>query len=161
MPDADHPVTLDDLDHRILAVIQDDASLSNLALAARVHTSPPTCLRRLRRLTALGVIERQVAIVSPRAFGPAVTAIIEVTLEQQSEDHQDAFAERVGVEQAVLQSYRVSPGPDFVLIAQVADMPAYQALARRLFGPSSNVRNLRAFFALRRTKFDTRIARAG
>lgn len=154
-PDA----TLDTLDHRILAVMQDDASLSNLALAARVHTSPPTCLRRVRRLVALGIIERQVAIVAPQAFGPTVTAIIEVTLDQQAEDRQQAFAERVGADRAVLQSYRVSPGPDFVLIAQVADMAAYQALAHRLFGPGSNVRNLRAYFAIRRTKFETRIAR--
>ena len=151
-------LSLDDLDHRLLAVLQDNADLSNLELAARVHTSPPTCLRRVRRLKALGIIERQVAILAPTALGPTLTAIIEVTLDKQAEDHQAAFAARVAAEAAILQSYRVSPGPDFVLLAQVADMDHYQRLAQRQFGPGSNVRNVRTYFAVARTKFETRIA---
>ena len=58
------PVPLDDLDRRLLALLQVDAGLSNLALAARAHTSPPTCLRRVRRLKDLGVIEREVAVAA-------------------------------------------------------------------------------------------------
>ena len=152
------PVELDDLDLRLLAVLQEEADLSNLELAARVHTSPPTCLRRVRRLKALGVIERQVAIVSPSALGPRLTAIVEVTLDNQAEDRQADFAGRAAAEPAVLQSYRVSPGPDFVLLAQVVDMDQYQQLAQRLFGPGSNVRNVRTYFVMARTKFETRIA---
>jgi len=150
---------LDDLDRRILDVLQEDASVSNVELADRVHSSPPTCLRRVARLKASGVIERQVAIVSPQALGPTLTAIVEVTLEHQGEDRQQAFATRAGVESAVLQCYRVSPGPDFVLVVQVADMPGYHAFAQRMFGAGTNVRNVRTYFCLARIKFDTRIAR--
>ena len=151
------PALLDELDHRLLAVLQVDASLSNLELAARVHTSPPTCLRRVRRLKALGIIERQVAIVAPAALGPSLTAIIEVTLDQQAEASQAAFSERVAADAAVLQCYRVSPGPDFVLIARIADMAHYQGLAQRLFGPGSNVRNVRTYFVLEQLKFETAV----
>jgi hypothetical protein len=56
---------LDDLDRRILEQLQQDASLTNHALAERVHASPPTCLRRVKRLNALGVIAKQVAILDP------------------------------------------------------------------------------------------------
>ena len=59
---------------------------------------------------------------------------------------------------AVQQCYRVSPGPDFVLVVQVADMPAYQALVQRLFTQDANVRNVKAFFSVHRAKFETRIA---
>lgn len=157
-PDAPPPsAPLDELDRRLLAILQVDASLSNLELAARALTSPPTCLRRVRRLKELGVIEREVALVAPTALGPALNAIVEITLDNQAEERQTVFAARVDSDPAVLQSYRVSPGPDFVLIAQVADMADYQTLAQRLFGPGSNVRNVRTYFVVARTKFDTRI----
>ena len=60
-------------------------------------------------------------------------------------------------EAAVQQCWRVSPGPDFVLVVQLRDMPAYQALAQRLFTQDANVRNVRAFFATRRAKFQTNL----
>lgn len=151
------PLPLDDLDRRILAVLQLDASLTQAALAARVHASPATCLRRVRRLVDAGVIERQVAIVSPRALGGVLTAILEVSLERQAAELLDAFEVRVAAEPAVQQCYRVSPGPDFVLIVQVRDMPAYQALAARLLTGDAQVRNVRTFFAIRRAKFDTQL----
>ncbi len=148
---------LDDLDRRILAALQVDASLTNLALAERVHASPPTCLRRVRRLVDSGVIVRQVALVDPVAAGSMLTAVVEVGLDHQGADRLDAFERRAVAEAAVLQCYRVSPGPDFVLIAQVRDMPAYHALAQRLFAADANVRTVRAFFATHRAKFETAI----
>ncbi|MDR6413192.1 hypothetical protein J2797_005643 [Paraburkholderia terricola] len=50
--------------------------------------------------------------------------------------------------------YRVSPGPDFVVVAEVLDMPEYDELARRLFRSSANIRNVRTFFSTRRAKFE-------
>lgn len=147
---------LDDLDLRILNVLQSDASLTNQALAERVHASPPTCLRRVRRLTAAGVIEKHVAILNTEALGTGLTAICEITLDIQTADHYAAFEALVIQEDAILQCYRVSPGPDFVVVAQVADMPAYHALAHRVFTSQRNVRNVRTFFATHRAKFDTR-----
>ena len=149
---------LDELDRRILVELQQDASLTNQALAARVHVSPPTCLRRVRRLIRAGVIEKQVAIVNPAAVGLGLTAIIEVTLDQQSADACRRFEEAMQREPAILQCYRVSSGPDFVLVAQVADMAAYHALAHRSFAAEANVRNVRSYFSIHRAKFDTRLA---
>lgn len=148
-------VLLDELDHRILDVLQHDASLTNEALAKRVHTSPPTCLRRVRRLYDEGVIEKQVAILNPAVLGNTLTAICEITLDVQADEHMRAFEARAGKEPAIVQCYRVSPGPDFVLIAQVPDMPAYRDLAHRVFTSSANVRNVRTFFAVNRSKFET------
>lgn len=149
--------TLDDLDRRILSQLQQDASLTNQALAERVHASPPTCLRRVRRLTQLGVIAKQVAILDPSKLGSTLTAIIEVTLDIQSAEHLQAFEDTALRETAILQCYRVSTGPDFVLIAHVLDMPAYHALVHRALTAAANVRNVRTFFSVHRSKFDTRI----
>ena len=152
------PEILDDLDRRILNVLQVDASHTNAELAELVHVSAPTCLRRVKQLTERGVIERQVAIVTPEKVGARLTAIVEITLDVQAADRMAEFESVVAGEGAVLQCYRVAPGPDFVLVVQVADMPAYHALAHRLFTTHSNVRNVKAYFSTFRSKFETRIA---
>jgi Lrp/AsnC family leucine-responsive transcriptional regulator len=149
---------LDDLDRRILNALQDDASQTNNELAEQVHASPPTCLRRVKRLTDTGVIERRVVIVAPDKVGTTLTAIVEITLDVQTGERQTEFEALMADESAVLQCYRVSPGPDFVLILQVADMPAYHAFAHRMFSAHANVRNVRSFFSTHRSKFETRIA---
>jgi len=151
-------ILLDDLDRRILAVLQEDASISNIELAVLVHASAPTCLRRVKRLTETGVIERQVVLVALHKVGPALTAVVEITLDHQATEKLVEFETLVANDAAVLQCYRVSPGPDFVLIVQVSDMPAYHALAHRLFATHANVRNVRSFFSIHRSKFETRIA---
>ena len=146
---------IDELDRRILAILQVDASINNQDLAERVHASAPTCLRRVKRLREIGVIERQVTLLSPAALGPSLSAIVEISLDIQSAERLDAFEARVAGEAAVMQCYRVSPGPDFVLVVMVADMAAYHALVHRLFNAAANVRNVRAFFSVQRTKFET------
>ncbi len=150
-------MVLDDLDKRILRQLQQDASLTNHALAAQVHASPPTCLRRVNRLFREGVIARQVAILAPEKIGPSLTAFVEITLDHQATEKQLEFEKLVAQEGAVQQCYRVSPGPDFVLVIQVADMPAYHALAHRLFATHANVRNVRSFFSILRSKFETQL----
>ena len=149
---------IDPMDARILDLLQTDASLTNQALAARAHVSPATCLRRVKRLADAGIIERTVAIHSPERLGHGLTAIVEVTLDRQSAEALEAFEARAVAEDAVRQCHRVSPGPDFVLTIQLADMAAYHALVERLFTQDANVRNVKAFFSVRRAKFETRIA---
>ncbi|MFS2005692.1 Lrp/AsnC family transcriptional regulator [Duganella sp. CT11-25] len=149
---------MDEIDRRILNALQVDSSQTNSELAAAVHVSPPTCLRRVKHLTETGVIQRQVAIVAPEKVGPSLTAIVEISLDVQAAERMAEFEAHVASEDAVLQCYRVAPGPDFVLIVQVADMPAYHALAHRLFATQANVRNVKAYFSTFRSKFETRIA---
>jgi Lrp/AsnC family leucine-responsive transcriptional regulator len=149
---------LDDVDRRILNVMQSNSALTNAELAEQVHVSPPTCLRRVKQLTDEGVIARQVAIVTPEKVGARLTAIVEITLDVQAADRMAEFEQHLAGEAAVLQCYRVSPGPDFVLVVQVTDMPAYHALAHKLFATHTNVRNVKTYFSTFRSKFETRIA---
>lgn len=148
---------LDEVDHRLLALLQGDASRSNQALAEAARVSPATALRRVRRLLEAGVIERQVAIVSPAAFAGGLSAIVEVTLDHQAAERLDAFEARARAEAAVQQCYRVAPGPDFVLVIWVRDMSHYNALVQRLFSEDGNVRNVKTYFATRRAKFEPRV----
>jgi DNA-binding Lrp family transcriptional regulator len=148
---------LDALDLRLLAGLQEDASRSNQALAEAAGVSPATALRRVRRLEEAGVIERTVAIVSPQAVGAGLSALVEVTLDRQGAEHLDAFEARAVAEPAVQQCWRVSPGPDFVLVVHARDMAGYHSLAQRLFTQDANVRNVKTYFAIKRAKFGTAV----
>lgn len=147
---------LDAIDRRLLERLQRDASLTNEALAKAIHVSPATCLRRVKRLVDAGVIQRRVTLLDGSRLGPSLSAIVEITLDRQDADALAAFEARAVAEDAVLQCHRVSPGPDFVLVTQVADMPAHHALVQRLFTADANVRNVKTFFSVHRAKFETR-----
>ena len=155
---SEYSISIDETDSRLLDLLQEDAGLSNQALAARAHVSPATALRRVKRLVDAGLIERRVALLSPDKLGAGLTAIVEVTLDRQGAEHLDAFEAHVLPEPAVQQCWRVSPGPDFVLVLHARDMPAYQALVQRLFTQQANVRNVKSFFSLKRSKFEPRLA---
>lgn len=154
-------IQLDQIDLELLNALQHDASLSNVALAERVHVSPPTCLRRIKRLAEGGWIERQVAILSRDKLGYGLQVLVEVTLDRQDTQQLDAFEARAVADDAVQQCWRVSPGPDFVLVIHAPDMNAYLAVTQRLFTQDANVRNVKAFFATKRAKFGTQIALPG
>jgi DNA-binding Lrp family transcriptional regulator len=153
--------SLDTVDLQLLAILQADASISNIALADKLRISAPTCLRRTKRLQQEGWIEKQVAILSSDklglAMGHSVTALIEVSLDKQGEELLQAFETRAVQETAVQQCWRVSPGPDFMLVVQVPDMPSYLAFTQRLLTQDANVRNVKAFFSVKRAKFGTQI----
>jgi DNA-binding Lrp family transcriptional regulator len=161
MQDELEQITLDALDFALLNALQDDASTSNQALAERVHVSAPTCLRRVKRLRDAGLIARQIAVLDAdriaRHIGHGLTAIVEITLDRQDQQAVEAFEQRVAPDRAVQQCYRVSPGPDFILVVHGADMPAYLALAQRLFTSDANVRNVKVFFSIKRAKFEPRL----
>jgi DNA-binding Lrp family transcriptional regulator len=120
--------------------------------------SAATCLRRVKRLVDAGIVARRVALLAPEKLGQGLTAVVEVTLDRQSADALAAFEGRAVAEAAVQQCHRVSPGPDFILLIQLADMAAYHALVQRLFTADANVRNVKTFFSIHRAKFETRIA---
>lgn len=155
--DINHQLDASDL--RLLDLLQHDATLSNQALADAAHVSPATCHRRVKRLREEGWIEAQVAIVSAdkvrQALGAGLQALIEVSLEVQTEEAMARFEHQAVQDAEVQQCWRVSPGPDFMLVVAVHDMAGYQALALRLFTVGLGVRNVRTFFAVKRAKFGT------
>lgn len=154
-------IDIDAIDIKLLECLQSDSSLSNQALAERVHVSAPTCLRRVKRLRDGGFIEREIAVLNvdklAGLMGHGLSALVEISLDRQGAEWLDAFEARVVLDAAVQQCYRVSPGPDFILQVHVANMPGYLALAQRLFTSEANVRNVRTFFSTKRAKFEPKV----
>ena len=150
-------IEIDATDRRLLDLLQTDCSLTNDALAQQASISAATCLRRVRRLVQAGVIERRIAIVSPDALAQGLTAALEVSLVQQSAEALAQFETHAAAAAEVQQCYRVSSGIDFVLIVYVRDMPEYHAFVHRTLTAAANVRNVRSFFSVKRSKFAPRV----
>ena len=154
-------IDIDSIDLELLDSLQSDSSMSNQAVAAEIKISPATCLRRIKRLRDAGLIEREIALLSPdklsATLGYGITALVEISLDRQGNEQLEAFEARVNADDSVQQCYRVSPGPDFMLVVHVADMPDYLALAQRLFTEDANVRNVKAFFSVKRSKFKPKV----
>ena len=157
----ENSIELDAVDLQILRQLQSDASLSNQAMALVLHLTPPTCLRRVKRLHQLGLVEKQVAILNSEKLnqftGHGLQVIVEVSLDRQDSGSLLQFEQKAVAEAGVQQCWRVSPGPDFILIIATTDMPAYLGLSQKLFTQDANVRNVKAFFSIKRAKFTTAI----
>src|SRR5690348_16843157 len=95
---------LDAIDLALLDQLQTDASLTNQELAHKVHVSPPTCLRRVKRLRDTGLIASEVALLDADrvalVMGHGLQAIVEITLERQGQEQQEAFEARVEIGRA-------------------------------------------------------------
>ena len=87
--------------------------------------------------------------------------ITEITLDHQGAEHVAAFEARAVAQAAVQQCYRVSPGPDLVLVLWLPDMAAYHALVQHLFTQDANVRNVKSYFATHRAKFEPAVQLVG
>jgi DNA-binding Lrp family transcriptional regulator len=148
--------SIDVIDLKLLDLLQQDAATTNQDLAEAVNVSTATALRRVRRLHDSGVIERSIALLSPAAVG-GLQALAEVQLDRQGVEHLDEFEALAVADGAVQQCWRVSPGPDFVLVLWLADMADYNVVATRLFTQHANVRNVKTYFATKRAKFDLRV----
>lgn len=150
-------IELDKIDRRILQILQRNNQLTNIELAEKAFVSPPTCLRRVRRLREEKVIVADVSLLDPFLVEKSLFVFIEVSLERQSEQLQREFEKKVDKLNEVMQCYMVSGDTDFILIVQVSDMKNYHQFVRRALTNDSNIRNFRSMFAMNRSKFRTDI----
>ncbi len=148
---------MDRIDRKLLALLQKDAARTNAELAAEVGLSPSSCLRRIRRLNATGVIDRVVALLNPAKAGRSVKAIITVELERHGEQHVRRFLDLVAREPTVTQAYSVSGAMDALLMLRLKDMEELDALTERLFREESNVARYYTTFVIRTGKETTEI----
>jgi Lrp/AsnC family leucine-responsive transcriptional regulator len=148
---------LDQIDRRLLRILQRDNQLTNLQLAEQAHLSPPTCLRRVRRLRQEKIIVQDVCLLDPRRVGRNLFVFIEVMLERQDEAAQSAFEAKMKATDEVMQCYMVSGHAGFMIVVQVADMDSFHEFIREVLTDDPHIRNFKSLFAMNRTKFQTEI----
>ena len=146
---------LDALDIRILTELQEDASLTNSALAERVGLSPSPCLARVRALDASGVIARRVTLLDPAKLGPSLSVFIQVTLDKQTEDHLAVFEAAVTRFPEVMECYLMTGDADYLLRVVAPDLDALQLFIVGRLTKTRGVANIRSSFALKQVKYKT------
>jgi len=155
LKDKKYHSSLDSLDRAILRWLQMDSSITHAKLAENVGASIATCQRRVMRLKDSGVIRKEVALLDGKLIGRPISAICEVTLVNQAYEVLEAFEHVMQDAEQVQQCYRVSAGPDFIVILTLADMDAYQAFAASYLTSQQGIRNVRTFFVNHVSKFET------
>ena len=143
---------IDDIDRKLLDLLQQDARLSAEALGERAGISRSAAQRRVQRLREERVIEREIAVVSPKAAGQQMTVIVEVELEQKRIDLQDEFRRSMAALAEVQQCYYVTGHTDFIAIVLVEDMERYQEFTRQVFAENPNIRRFHTNVVVDRVK---------
>jgi Lrp/AsnC family transcriptional regulator len=145
---------MDLIDRKIIALLQEDSTLSIAEISSRVNLSPTPCWKRLQKLEANGVIARRVALLDPDAIGLGLTVFVSIESGDHSQDWLDAFVSRVSAMPEVMELYRMAGEVDYLLRVVVADMPAYDAFYKRLTA-TMPLRNVTSRFAMERIKSTT------
>ncbi|THF52004.1 Lrp/AsnC family transcriptional regulator [Allorhizobium terrae] len=148
---------MDRIDRKILALLQRDASRTNVEIAEEVGLSPSSCLRRTQRLHKSGIIEKIVAILNPTKSGRVIKALVTVELKLHGEQHMRRFLDIVVHEEAVSQAYAVTGETDVVLMLRLRDMEEFDALCDRLFRDEINVARFVTMMVIKTAKEETAI----
>ena len=143
---------MDDRDLEILALVQTDARLTAEALGLEIGLSTPAVQKRLKKLREAGVIEKEIAVLSPAKLGRELTVIVEVMLERESRMHLDAFKRKMRDAPMVQQCYYTTGEADFIVIVVVKDIKEYEAFTEEYFFDESNVSRFKSSIVMDRVK---------
>lgn len=151
MPNND----IDKIDRQILAELQLDARIANVALAERVGLSPSPCLRRVKRLEAAGIIRRYSAVVDPARVGLGLSCFISVTLERTVEQALEEFEAAIAERPEILECWPITGEADFLLKVITADLGAYERLMRDYLLRIPGISSTKTSFLLTPVKNET------
>ena len=146
---------LDAVDLRILRELQTDASLSNVALAKRVHLSASACLARVKALESSGLIRQYVALLDPQRLGLTLNVFISISLKQQTRAALDAFEAKVSAREEVMECYLMSGEADYLIRVAMTDIAALERFIIEQLSPMNEVEKIRSSFALKQVRYKT------
>ena len=152
-----HGLRMDDLDRRIISFLQQNNRLSFADLADRVGSSAASCMRRVNRLRAEGVILADVSLIDPKAVGKSLTVVVNVELDRERLDLVDDFKRAMRTAKEVSQCYMVTGDADFVLVVMVEDVSAFDVFVKTKLYTNPNVRKFKSMIALESVKFEPRV----
>lgn len=145
---------MDRTDLKILAILQEDASIPVAEIAKRVNLSQTPCWRRIQKLEAAGVITGRVALLDPEAIGAGITVFVEVETGDHSAEWLARFADEVQAMPEVMEVYRMAGDVDYLLRIAVGSMTAFDIFYKRLIG-AVPLKNVTSRFAMERVKSTT------
>jgi Lrp/AsnC family transcriptional regulator len=145
---------MDATDIRILTLLQEDATLTVNAVAARVHLSVTPCWRRIQKLERAGIIRRRVTLLDAERLGVGVTVFVRIKTSQHNIEWYRRFAKAVAGIPEIVEFYRMSGDIDYLLRIVVPDIAGYDAVYKRLIS-AIELDDVSSSFALEQIKFTT------
>lgn len=152
---TDSLASLDSIDQKILAILQEDAAISNVELARKVGLSPSPCLRRVQLLDEAGVLRRRVTLLDPTAVGLGVSVFVQVTLENQAEAALGTFERNILDRPEVMECYLMTGDADYLLRVVVPDIASFERFILERLTRIKGVARVRSSFALKQVKYTT------
>ncbi|MGB1207943.1 MAG: Lrp/AsnC family transcriptional regulator [Paracoccaceae bacterium] len=139
---------IDNIDRRILRVLEDDGRISNLALSDRVGLSPSACLRRVSGLERRGVIAGYRAVLSPEARGVGFVAYVTVGLSQHTKRAQEAFEQAISRSPEVRECHNITGAWEYLLRVEAADLAAYKVFHTDVLGVLPQVNAITSYVVM-------------
>ncbi|QAZ39347.1 AsnC family transcriptional regulator [Methylibium sp. Pch-M] len=146
---APPPVPLDRTDKAILRALQRDASVSNVALAAKVNLSAPACLRRVERLKQAGLIKGIVALLNPAALDAGMLVMIGVVLDRSTPDSFADFEKAAARVSGCMECHVVTGEFDYFMLVRTRDNDSFNRLHAEQLLHLPGVRQIRSFMVLK------------
>lgn len=147
----------DNIDKKIIAILQNDNSMKNQILASRIALSPSACLRRVRCLEVQGVFQKHVAIIDLEQLGYQIVSLVSIILENRHPNTRQDFESKILRLSEVKECYFMSDTVDYILIINVKNMMEYDALMRGYFATDSRIKTFKSYISLKRVQYDTSI----
>jgi Lrp/AsnC family transcriptional regulator len=145
---------MDSTDRKILAILQEDASLSVADIAQKVNLSQTPCWRRIQKLSESGVITKRVALLDPEAIGLGLTVFVEIETGDHSKEWLARFSTAISGMPEVMEVYRMAGDVDYMLRITVPNMTAVDSFYQRLI-EMVPLKNVTSRFAMERVKYTT------
>ena len=146
---------IDKIDRKLLALLQQDCTLSLQALADAVNLTTTPCWKRLKRLEDEGILRAKVALLDPEKLGLGLTAFVLIKTQQHSSDWYSRFTAEVARMPEVLGFWRMAGEYDYLLRVQVADMKRYDDFYKRLVNSVPGLSDVTSSFAMEQIKYTT------
>jgi DNA-binding Lrp family transcriptional regulator len=148
---------IDRIDRAILRILQRDASLSNVALAAKVHLSAPACLRRVERLKKMGLITGVVALLNPRELDAGMLVIIGVVLDRSTPESFADFEKAAAKVSGCMECHVVTGEFDYFMLLRTRDSDGFNRLHAEQLLHLPGVRQIRSFMVLKQVLSTTQL----
>ena len=151
------PMELDEIDRRILRVLQRNGRVSNVELAEEVGLSPSPCLRRVRMLEEAGVIQRYVALLDPSQIGMGLTLFARVWLTGQDTETVDRFTKAVARLPQVVECHLMAGDCDFLLRIVARDLDSYRRFQMDHLARIKGVQNIKTDVPMQNIKLSSEL----
>lgn len=149
---SDFNRVMDDKDLEILKLVQSNARMTAETLGQTIGLSPPAVQKRLKKLRESGVIENEIAVLSPAKLGREMTVIVQVMLERENRMHLENFKRKMRNVPAVQQCYYTTGEADFILVVVVNNIKEYEEFTQECFFDESNVNKFTSSIVMDRVK---------